>query len=726
MKAINPKYWLLTTEYPPFHGGGISTYSYHTSLMLSENGYAVTVFILDNTINETAIEVINKNLTLIRFNAKKKQISKYLSDQGNINYRFLEITLQQIEKDGAPEYIEAQDYLGIAYYILSAKYALNPLLKNVSVIITLHSPAFLYLPFNKISIYKIPELGICEMEKHSIIAADILISPSVFIKNRISEELSIESDKIHVIKNPFPVTNRKIPEFYNKNTLTYLGKLSRQKGSFFLFESMKTIWDAGSDLTLTTIGDREIVYHQEGKTMNEIIQAKYKKYIIEKKIVLKDKINSIRLNENKFEDSFIVFPSLIDNLPYVVIEMMSLGKIIIASKNGGQSEIISHNKNGFLFDLHTDNFSNVLREVMLTSEESLKKISASAIQYITENFSYKKIFSAKDNLLKSYSHENKQKAIIDLFPFRYQEKIFYTKQKSTKGLLSVIIPYYNLGKNLYNAIESIKKSNYKNIEIIIINDGSSDTESLKILDQIKLRYPEIIIENQVNKGLATARNNGALKAKGEFLSFLDADDKISTSYYEKAIAILNKYQNVFFVGAWVEYFNKSKEIWPSFTPQPPYILVHNTVNSSSLVYKKDAFIYGGLNNVYLEKGFEDYESILHLLSNGLNGVVIPEIHYYYQVRTKSMFRKMTKTNKINAYEYILDQNIALYRKHYPEVINILNANGPGFNYETPEYELGIKARIIRIFKRNALVKTLINPLFIKKNYLLKIYRFLYR
>src|SRR6185436_13548152 len=87
----------------------------------------------------------------------------------------------------------------------------------------------------------------------------------------------------------------------------------------------------------------------------------------------------------------------------------------------------------------------------------------------------------------------------------------------------------------------------------------------------------ISIINRDNNGLAATRNYGATIAKGEFLAFLDADDKVGSTYYEKAIYVLKQKDNVFFVGSWVQYFENSNAVWPTFTPQPPYALVHNPI-----------------------------------------------------------------------------------------------------------------------------------------------------
>lgn len=97
-------------------------------------------------------------------------------------------------------------------------------------------------------------------------------------------------------------------------------------------------------------------------------------------------------------------------------------------------------------------------------------------------------------------------------------------RKLVPGLVSVIVPVYNRDVYISATINSILDQSYSNIEIIVINDGSSDN-SLSILKQLAKSHPDKInIINQSNQGQTKARNNGIKQAKGEFIAFLDSDD----------------------------------------------------------------------------------------------------------------------------------------------------------------------------------------------------------
>ncbi len=88
------------------------------------------------------------------------------------------------------------------------------------------------------------------------------------------------------------------------------------------------------------------------------------------------------------------------------------------------------------------------------------------------------------------------------------------------GRVSVIIPNYNYGRYIADAVNSVLNQTYTNIECIVINNGSSDN-SLEALGLFKDR---IVVIDQINLGQSGARNVGLDRAEGEFIAFLDADD----------------------------------------------------------------------------------------------------------------------------------------------------------------------------------------------------------
>lgn len=107
-------------------------------------------------------------------------------------------------------------------------------------------------------------------------------------------------------------------------------------------------------------------------------------------------------------------------------------------------------------------------------------------------------------------------------------------------LISVIIPVYNVEDYLHYAIESLEKQTYKNLEIILVNDGSTDNSG-KLCDEYSEKYSNVRVFHKENGGLSDARNFGVQKAEGEFITFLDPDDYLEAYSLELLAGIQEKY-----------------------------------------------------------------------------------------------------------------------------------------------------------------------------------------
>ncbi len=111
-------------------------------------------------------------------------------------------------------------------------------------------------------------------------------------------------------------------------------------------------------------------------------------------------------------------------------------------------------------------------------------------------------------------------------------------------LVSIIMPVYNGERFIGEALDSILMQSYKNFELIVINDGSTDN-TLEILQQYKTRFDErLLIINQPNQGQVVAKNKGLNLARGDFISFLDSDDRWHPRKLESQIDLLLKNPSV--------------------------------------------------------------------------------------------------------------------------------------------------------------------------------------
>lgn len=127
------------------------------------------------------------------------------------------------------------------------------------------------------------------------------------------------------------------------------------------------------------------------------------------------------------------------------------------------------------------------------------------------------------------------------------------KNKQTV-LVSIIIPLYNKEQSIFNTIQSVLSQSYKNIELIVIDDGSTD-ESVKVVSSIE--DTRITLIRQTNHGVAYTRNRGVKESKGDYVLFLDADDYLYQMGIESLLSFLNIFPNCEVVTG--NYYTKSRK-----------------------------------------------------------------------------------------------------------------------------------------------------------------------
>jgi glycosyltransferase involved in cell wall biosynthesis len=643
------------------------------------------VFLYDLSLSKDAVTLEN-GIRVVRFVPTKTKTNDFLGYTTSISYEYAHIVKSYTETEGKPDIIEAQEYLGIAYYVQQFKLLQYQPFADLTILITCHAPSFLCLEYNHVPVYQFPNYWIGQMEKSSIAGADILISPSNYFVQQAKQRMPWNNLYECYIKNPVDITDIKPPGEYDDNFIVCFGKLSPLKGTFALLKYFQEMWDDGFPHALHIVGGTKQIFHPERLTMDDFIKRKYRSYLERGLLKLHGELPAYESKDLLTKAHLVIVPSLLDNLPYTVLEAMSWGKVILASVQGGQSEIIVHGENGFLFDHGKENdFKNKISQILNLSRERILAVGDRAAEAVASQCSYDVVYDQKIKIIRPYLERRPDTKI---FPFIHPFKsVGISKNRDeANDLLSVVIPFFNMAPYIEDCVKSVLSSDYANKEIIIVNDGSNDAVNLEVLRNIEKKY-SVIIHHKKNEGLSVARNFGACKANGKFLAFLDADDTVQETYYSKAVAVLRKYENVHFVGCWAKYHGERKNFWPAFNPEPPYLLLHNMINSSALVLKRNSFLAHGRNDPNFAYGMEDWDSVINMVANNCAGVVLPEPLFNYRIRKGSMARKLTRVKRLYLHFLISKKYPQLYKMYAVEITNILQANGSGLNFENPTLDL---------------------------------------
>lgn len=211
------------------------------------------------------------------------------------------------------------------------------------------------------------------------------------------------------------------------------------------------------------------------------------------------------------------------------------------------------------------------------------------------------------------------------------------------SLVTVVIPCFNQVQYLDQTVQSVLASNYTQIEIIIVNDGSTDG-SLELAKNLRKTHPGIQVLDQKNSGVATARNHGIALAKGEFILPLDGDDLISENYISEAVQVLNSNPEVKVVYCKAVKFNtEGRKPWNLKPFSRSQLAKDNIIFVAALFRKKDWEAVGGFSED-MKMGREDWEFWIKMLKNGGEVVQLPFVGFQYRL-TPSSKRKKTGTNQ---------------------------------------------------------------------------------
>jgi glycosyltransferase involved in cell wall biosynthesis len=233
--------------------------------------------------------------------------------------------------------------------------------------------------------------------------------------------------------------------------------------------------------------------------------------------------------------------------------------------------------------------------------------------------------------------------------------------------ISVIIPCYNLGIYLNEAVQSVLAQTMHDFEIIIVDDGSTDEATCGLLRAFN--RPQTRVVRQNNKGLPAARNQGIRQSTGRYMCCLDADDRLRPEFLEKALAVLETQPDVGFVTGYFQMFGDRTDIFRYQSCAFPEMLVYNQAVEPALFRREAWEKAGGYCETFSSSGIEDWDLWITILELGYRAEVIPEIVWDYRMRHDQMSTKMYQPDIWGRLcRDLLVRHERTYRKYMVEVV----------------------------------------------------------
>jgi glycosyltransferase involved in cell wall biosynthesis len=232
---------------------------------------------------------------------------------------------------------------------------------------------------------------------------------------------------------------------------------------------------------------------------------------------------------------------------------------------------------------------------------------------------------------------------------------------------SVIIPCYNLGQYIDEAVESVLAQTFQDFEILIVNDGSSDALTNDLLAAYE--RPKTRVLTTPNRGVMAARNLAIAETTGRYISALDADDRLEPTFLEKAFAILEADESIAWVSCWLRMFGDEDWEWKPERCDLRTLLREQTVCTAAPVRRSAVAAIGGYDERMPRMGLEDWEFWINMAAHGYHGVILPEVLFHYRARTGSLSKKAWFGEyHLELFRFILEKHRASYGRYLCDLL----------------------------------------------------------
>lgn len=251
--------------------------------------------------------------------------------------------------------------------------------------------------------------------------------------------------------------------------------------------------------------------------------------------------------------------------------------------------------------------------------------------------------------------------------------------------ISVIIPVYNVAQYLAKCIDSVLKQTYTNIEIILVNDGSTDSSG-RICDDYAKVDKRIKVIHKVNGGQSDARNTAIDIANGDYLTFIDSDDYVSPSYIEYLLDLCTKYKGDISACSYQKVFDgekkqvKSSDVIRVYSSRKAIelTLYQHKLDCSfwGKMFKKDLF-----NNIRFPKGiiYEDLAICYKVFEVSNRIISSNKILYYYFQRNTSSLGMRYNFQRVSVLD-VTDDIVLYMSDNYPTLINAAKSRKLSANF----------------------------------------------
>jgi glycosyltransferase involved in cell wall biosynthesis len=534
--------------------------------------------------------------------------------------------------------IEFAEYAGYGFRTIQAR-AMGTALADARIIIKLHSSSQWCRDGNRNWLAGSDDL-ICDyFERYSFEHADHQLSPSRYMLSYARGIGWNVRDDAQVIPYCYPES---APEVVRRDErireLVFFGRLEQRKGIKLFLEIAESL---PGEISLAFLGRESWV---DGAPATQLIAEK-----------LKPDGEHSEPNGRPFAlhtdfhaeqalaylcapHRVAVMPSLVENYPFTVLECAANGIPFLASNAGGIPEIVgdSELQEALLFDPTPQALRLKIEKYLALDPATRGRYVERMHEICNSKLNHAKVCAAYAELLPRFS------------PISSSSPNDCPVQAPVRDepLVSIAVPYYNLGALLPDTLASIAAQEYANTEVIVVNDGSTDPYAIEVWEQMQRKYPRFRFVTQDNQGLGAARNTGLALAQGEFFLPVDADNIARRDMVTQFVRALRRNPEISVATCFFLAFEETADIATgkfSYAYRPcggPFVAaaLRNVYGDANAMSRTAALRSVGGYETEKHTTCEDWEMYVKLVGRGHRIDVVPDYLFYYRHRPTSLLR----------------------------------------------------------------------------------------
>jgi glycosyltransferase involved in cell wall biosynthesis len=231
--------------------------------------------------------------------------------------------------------------------------------------------------------------------------------------------------------------------------------------------------------------------------------------------------------------------------------------------------------------------------------------------------------------------------------------------------MSIVMPCFNHGKFLPEAVASVTKIGRDDIELIVVDDGSTDEETVEEVDKLVAQGIRVIWQG--NNGPAGARNAAIRASQGAYIFPLDADDRLRSGWIDSAIAILDSDAQVGVVYGDAQCFGTRTDHWRVGPFEADKLLNWNFIHASAL-YRRSVWEQNSGYDLTILRGLEDWDFWLGAMEHGWRFAYMPEVFFEYRQAAQSLTTS-TAGYQDQVREFVARKHGLLYRQAWLSLLS---------------------------------------------------------